>query len=94
MNDELYLVACDGCQSYGVEMYLVGIFTSLEKAQNAAVQVNLYINTCLKDKFGADNHQSKNYCRIITAEKDITYPMKSSNWDDFLNDKYIGGYVE
>lgn len=96
MSEDLYLVTCDGhAGGYGSEIYLVGIFTTKEQAEAAINQVNLDINTVLRNKY--DDWDDNNYCRITLANKDTVYLMRpySGNWwDEFSNDKYLGGYYE
>lgn len=96
MDDTLYLVTCDGhISGYGSEIYLVGIFTSMEQADAAADRINSDINTVLRNKL--DDWDDQKYCRITLADKDILYLIKqgSGYWfDEFKNDKYLGGYCE
>ena len=96
MDDTLYLVTCDGhAGGYGSEIYLIGIFTTKEQAEAAINQVNLDINTVLRNKY--DDWDDHNCCRITLANKDTVYLMRPGSgywWDEFSNDKYLGGYSE
>lgn len=96
MSEDLYLVTCDGhAGGYGSEIYLVGIFTTKEQAEAAINQVNLDINTVLRNKY--DDLDDNDYCHITLANKDTVYLMRPGSscwWDEFSNDKYLGGYCE
>mgnify|MGYP000897826721 CR=1 FL=1 len=96
MSENLYLVTCDGhAGGYGSEIYLVGIFTTKEQAEAAINQVNLDINTVLRNK--DDDFDDHDYCHITLANKDTVYLMRPGSsywWDEFSNDKYLGGYCE
>lgn len=89
----LYVVVADGYvfESYGSEMYLLGVFTSKELAEKC-VEENTKDDP-LYDKPGVYYLVPE----IIEVEGDKTFPLVRTDEPYeavYKNDHYIGGYIE
>ena len=87
MND-LYVVVANGYffDGWGSELYLLGVFTSEEKAQK-----------CVKDNTKSSRGSSKKLIPAIHKIRlDEDYPLKPSKFIDYVynGSVYLGGYCE
>ena len=92
----LYVVVADGYvfESYGTEMYLLGVFTSKELAEKCVEE-----NT-KKDPYYKPNTKPGLYDlvpEIMEIEGDKTFPLvRTADPHEIVyqSDYYIGGYIE
>lgn len=82
---KVYVVTADGyCDTYGVEIYLIGVFDSLEAAEKA--QAN---NDDLKAEYGSTT------CAITEVELNSICDLSPDPINlSYENELYLGGYAE
>ena len=80
MGMKLYVLTVDGyTEGYGSQVFLVGVFDSLEKAEEA--QNSLDDEIC----------QAASIDEVLLNEN---VPLTKDEWGDFHNIHYLGGYCE
>lgn len=101
MDDKLYLLTCSGyIEGYGSEIYVVGVFTTEEQAKSAQDEAVLQMKAKLEELTKHDNYYDEEieYCedrfRITAIRKNEAYPLEWEEYNGFVNDNFIGGYVE
>lgn len=100
MDDTLYLVTCSGyIEGYGAEIYVVGVFTTEEQAKNAQDEAVSQMKAKLEELNKDDYYDEElEYCddrfRITAIRKNEAYPLEWEEYNGFVNDNFIGGYVE
>ena len=92
-SEKRYIVVADGYEfaSYGSEMYLLGDFSSREKAEECVKE-----NTIKNPDHAPEDASYDLVPRIIEIDSDTAFPLVKSNYcdDEYRNDYYIGGYIE
>lgn len=110
MNDTLYLVTCDGyVDGYGIEIFLIGIFTTEEQAMNERDKAISHMKTKFKELneeiaktsltpesgyYDEDIEYCEDRFRITQVRKNEPCPLKWKEHTGFVNDYYLGGYIE
>lgn len=92
-SEKRYLVVADGYEfsSYGSEMFLLGDFSSKEKAEEC-VKENI-----IKNPYHEPEDTKYDLVpRIIEINGDTVFPLVKKEYcdDEYRNDYYIGGYIE
>ena len=87
MDKKVYLLAFDGCKTYGAEIYCVGIFDDRDRAEE------------VKRECEQKDPRIHIFIREITLNK--TYELRDPNPDDcdyydchHTTRLYLGGYIE
>ncbi len=88
--ETLYLVTIDGGFEGEAQYNALGIFTTLEQAQNAVDQIDILV------KNPGDAEVLKRYSKITEIKKDVIYQIKvrsrtGSDVNEYGTDAYIGG---
>lgn len=100
MDDKLYLLTCSGyIEGYGTEIYVVGVFTTEERAKSAQDEAVSQMKAKFEELNKGDYYNEEiKYCedrfRITAIRKNEAYPLEWEEYNGFVNDKYLGGYVE
>lgn len=101
MDDKLYLLTCNGyVEGYGSEIYVIGVFTTEEQAKSAQDEAVSQMKAKLEELNKDDNYYEEEieYCedrfRITAIRKNEAYPLEWEEYNGFVNDNFIGGYVE
>ena len=79
-NNDVYIVITDGWkQGYGASLYCVGIFMNKKEADEIKKKYNDIGCYSIVEHLKLNKH----------------YPMyKAGDFDEYCNEKYIGGYIE
>lgn len=91
MDDKkmLYLVRFDGyLNGYGSENYLLGVYSTREKAQEAVEKLNAEV----KEARGENFWYIQSYIEEI--ELDFTYALRTDPDWEVATQVYLGGYIE
>lgn len=88
---KVYLVAANGYQRYGIKLYIIGIFDNEDDALKA--------KQTLMDSHRQMNHPDKsdiyeNDISIKEVELNTFYDFTKSEDCNYINDHFIGGYIE
>ncbi len=76
---KVYVVTADAWEmGYGVEMYLIGVFTDKAKA----------------DEVAKEYEEDMGIVTEATLDEIYPLKRMDSYWSERSNDKYLGGYVE
>ena len=89
MGTEVYVMTADGwCEEYGAQIYLIGVFNSLEAAKEHEEKI-------IKDFNGRPNDVPY-MVRITKAvlNNPIDLTKNNEEWDYYSNNYYLGGYIE
>ena len=92
-SEKRYLVVADGYEfaSYGSEMYLLGDFSSKEKAEECVKE-----NTIKNPYHEPEDTKYDLVPRIIEINSDTAFPLVKKEYceDEYRTAHYIGGYIE
>lgn len=100
MDDKLYLVTCEGfVDGYGTEIFLIGIFTTEEQAIIERDKVISQMKAKFEELndsgyYDDDIKDCGERFRITPVRKNEACSLKWENYTGFVNDYYLGGYVE
>lgn len=99
MDDKLYILTCDGyTEDYGSEIYVVGVFTTEEQAKNARDKAISQMKDKLKEVHPHSDEEEIEDCEyrfsIMPVVKNKAYPLEWEEYNGFVNDNFIGGYIE
>ena len=77
---KLYVLTVDGyTERYGSQVFLVGVFDSMEKAKEA------------QDSLDDEIRQYASIDEVLLNEN---VPLTKDEWGNFINIHYLGGYCE
>lgn len=92
-SEKRYLVVADGYEfaSYGSEMFLLGDFSSREKAEECVKE-----NTIKNPDHEPEDTKYDLVPRIMEIDSDTAFPLVKKEYcdDEYRNDYYLGGYIE
>lgn len=88
MGTKVYVMTADGWgDEYGAQIYLIGVFSSLEAATK-------YEEKIIKD-FGGGPSDVPYMVRITKAVLNNPTDLTKAHWgDEYSNEYFLGGYVE
>lgn len=88
MGTEVYVMTADGWgEEYGAQIYLIGVFSSLESARE-------YEEKIIKD-FGDGPRDVPYMVTITKAVLNNPTDLSKAVWgNDYGNEYFLGGYVE
>ena len=88
MGTEVYVMTADGWgKEYGAQIYLIGVFNSLEAAKE-------YEEKIIKD-FGGDPRDVPYMVMITKAVLNNPTDLTKGYWgNEYSNEYFLGGYLE
>lgn len=94
----MYLVTMDTCIGYGVEIYVLGLYSSKEVAEKTIAEFEEKVIGTTHPLINGIINENNIELNIVEVEKDKTYnaviPSGYLEGSLFVTDVYLGGYRE